>query len=82
MSERVRTTSPTLTVLVVTPVLWNGSTLGAVRSAGESLERRRMFAPRRISLGRRPRDEDGPWSDKLTLENVEDEAVGRMRWWG
>jgi hypothetical protein len=74
MSERVRTTPPALTVLVVIPVLWNGSTLGAVRSAGESTERRPMFAPGKMSLGRRP-----PCSDKVTLEKVEDETVGRMR---
>jgi len=36
MSERVRTTPPALTVLVVTPMLWNGSMLGAMRSTGES----------------------------------------------
>jgi hypothetical protein len=74
MSERVRTMPPALTVLVVTPVLWNGSTLGAVRRAGESTERRPMFAPGRMSLGRRP------CSDKA-LEKVEVEAVGRMRLW-
>ena len=74
MSERVRTTPPALTVLVVIPVLWNGSTLGAVRSAGESTERRPMFAPGRMSLGRRL-----PCSGRVTLEKVEDEAVGRMR---
>jgi len=73
MSERVRTIPPALTVLVVMPVLWNGSTLGAVRSAGESTERRPMFAPGKMSLGRRPP------SDKVMLEKVEDEAVGRMR---
>jgi len=73
MSERVRTMPPALTVLVVTPVLWNGSTLGAVRRAGESTERRPMFAPGKMSLGRRP------CSDKVTLEKVEVETVGRMR---
>ena len=76
MSERVRTTPPALTVLVVTPVLWNGSTLGAVRRAGESTERRPMFAPGIMSLGRRLS------SDMVTLENVEEEVVGRMRLWG
>jgi hypothetical protein len=76
MSERARTMPPALTVLVVTPVLWNGSTLGAVRSAGESTERRPMLAPGMISLGRRL------CSDRVTLEKVEDEAVGRMRLWG
>jgi hypothetical protein len=54
MSERVRTMPPALTVLVVMPVLWNGSTFGAVRRAGESTERRPMFAPGKMSLGRRP----------------------------
>jgi hypothetical protein len=73
MSERVRTMPPALTVLVVMPVLWNGSTLGAVRRAGELTERRPMFAPGKMSLGRRP------CSDGVTLEKVEDEAVGRMR---
>jgi hypothetical protein len=82
MSERVRTTPPALTVLVVTPVLWNGSTLGAVRSAGESTDRRPMFAPGGMSQGRKLVGEAGvACSDKVRLENVEDEAVGRMRWW-
>jgi hypothetical protein len=76
MSERVRTMPPALTVLVVTPVLWNGSTLGAVRRAGESTESRPMFAPGKMSLGRRP------CSDKVTLEKVEVDAMGRMRLWG
>jgi hypothetical protein len=76
MSERARTMPPALTVLVVMPVLWNGSTPGAVRRAGESTERRPMFAPGKMSLGRRP------CSDRVTLEKVEDEAVGRMRLWG
>jgi hypothetical protein len=76
MSERARTMPPALTVLVVTPVLWNGSTLGAVSSAGESTERRPMLAPGMISLGRRL------CSDRVTLEKVEDEAVGRIRLWG
>jgi hypothetical protein len=76
MSERVRTMPPALTVLVVTPELWNGSTLGAVRSAGESTERRPMLAPGMISLGRRL------CSDIFTLEKVEEEVVGRMRLWG
>lgn len=80
--ERVRTTPPALTVLVVTPVLWNGSTLGAVRSAGESTERRPMFAPGTISPGRWAVGEVGnACSDKVALEKVEEEAVGRMRWW-
>ena len=83
MSERVRTTPPALTVLVVTPVLWKGSTLGAVRSAGESTERRPMFAPGTISPGRWEVGETGKaCSDKVTLEKVDDEAVGRMRRWG
>ena len=76
MSERVRTMPPALTVLVVMPELWNGSTLGAVRSAGESTERRPMLAPGMMSLGRRL------CSDMFTLEKVEDEVVGRMRLWG
>ena len=33
---------PALTVLVVTPMLWNGSMLRAVRSAGKSMDRRPM----------------------------------------
>jgi hypothetical protein len=84
MSERVRTTPPALTVLVVIPVLWNGSTLGAVRSAGESTERRPMFAPGRMSLERWLVSEAGEpgCSGMVTLEKVEDDAVGRMRRWG
>lgn len=83
MSERVRTIPPALTVLVVTPVLWNGSTLGAVRSAGESSERSPNFAPGTISPGRWEVGEVGKaWSDKVALEKVEAEVVGRMRWWG
>lgn len=84
MSERLRTMPPVLTVLVVTPILWNGSTLGAVRRAGESTERRPMFAPDRKSLRQWPTGEveaDVTCSDKATLDMVEDEATGRMRWW-
>ena len=70
----MRTTPPTLTVL------WSGSTLGAVRSAGESTERRPMFAPGTISPGQCEVGEEGnACSDKVALEKVEEEAVGRMR---
>jgi hypothetical protein len=42
---------PALTVLVVTPVLWKGNTLGAVRRAGESTDRTSMFIPGMMSTG-------------------------------
>jgi len=83
MSERVCTTPPMLTVLVVMPMLWNGSTCGAVRSAGESTERSPMLVPGTISPGRWQVGEVGKaCSDKVMLEKVRAEVVGRMRWWG
>jgi len=83
MRERVCTGPPALTVLVVTPVLWNGSMLGAVRSAGESTERSPMLAPGTISPGRWQVGEVGKaCSDKVMLEKVEAEVVGQMWWWG
>jgi hypothetical protein len=80
MSERARTTPPALTVLVVTPELWSGSTLGAVRSAGESTERSSMFAEDRISW--RTAGETGPsCADKLMLEV--DRPMPKRSWrWG
>ena len=83
MSEQVHTMPPALTVLVVTPVLWNGSTRRAVRSAGESTERSPMLALGTISPGRWQVGEVGKaCSDKVTLEKVGAEVVARMRWWG
>jgi hypothetical protein len=43
-----------------------------------------MFAPGGISPGRKPVGEAGEVgsSGMVTLENVEDEAVGRIRRWG
>ena len=52
MSEHVHMTPPALTVLVMTPMLWNSSTLEAVKSTGESTDRRPMFAPSGMSPGR------------------------------
>lgn len=80
MSERARTTPPTLTVLVVTPEPWSGSTLGAVRSAGESTESRPMFAEDRISW--RTAGETGPsCADRLMLEV--DRPIPNRSWrWG
>jgi hypothetical protein len=39
MSKHVHTMPPVLTMLVVTPVLWNSSMLGAIRSVGKSSSR-------------------------------------------
>ena len=44
MSDWAHTMPPALTMLVVTPELWSGSTLRAVRNAGKSMESRPMFA--------------------------------------
>lgn len=73
MSDWARTTPPALTMLVVTPELWSGSTLGAVRSAGESTESRPMFAEDRISW--RTAGETGP---RLMLEV--DRPIRKRSW--
>jgi hypothetical protein len=53
MSECVHTMLPALTMLIMMPMLWNGSLLEAVRSMGKLMDRRPMFVPGGMSLGPR-----------------------------